>query len=70
MPYSNEKCCCNCQFWGGPRKVSAFKDKAEVRSMSDQGEWLNKSSAQTRGRSQRADHPSNCNHYEKWDQLK
>ena len=61
--------CANCQFWDGPRKVSAVKGKAEVKSLSDQGVCMNRQSANTKGRPRKADQISNCNHFEKWDQL-
>ena len=70
MAYADAKICCNCQYWDGPRKVSAFKKMSEVRSMADKGVCLNRKCPMTKGRPQRADHPNNCNGFEKWDQLK
>lgn len=70
MAYINGNHCCNCQYWDGSRKVSAFKDKAEVKSLGDMGICLNKRSANTKGESCRADKPANCNHFEKWERLK
>ncbi len=62
--------CANCQFWDGARKVSAFKNKAEVRSLNDQGVCTNKQSANSKGKSRKANQINNCNHFVKWDQLK
>ncbi len=70
MPFSNAKCCCNCQYWDGDRKVSPFKNMAEVKTMSDKGVCMNKKAVNSKGRPHRADHPDNCGGYEKWDQLK
>lgn len=70
MAIFSMKCCATCQYWDGNRKVSAFKDKSEVKYMSDEGACLNNKSASSRGKKYRADHPSNCNHYVRWDQLK
>ncbi len=69
MAYSNAKCCSNCQYWDGPRKVSAFKNMAEVRSMADMGVCQNKKSTNTKGRPQRADHPCSNICFEKWNKL-
>ena len=70
MAFINSDCCANCQFWDGSRKVSSFKKFAEVKSASDQGICLNKKSANSKGRPQRADHPKTCGGFQKWDQLK
>lgn len=67
MAYVNGKCCCNCQYWSGTGKVSAFKDKAEVKSIADQGICQNRKATNAKGRPQRADHPNNCGGFEKWD---
>lgn len=69
MPYADAKICCNCQYWAGYRKVSAFKKMSEVKSMADKGECLNRKAVNTKGRPQRADHPSTCGKFEKWDEL-
>ena len=69
MPYSASSICANCQFWGGPRKASAFKGQAEVRSWGDQGVCMNRRSANTQGKMKNANQVSNCGHFEKWDQL-
>lgn len=70
MAYINGEHCCNCQYWNGPRKVSVFKDKSDVKSMGNMGICLNKRSNSTKGKEYRADKPANCNHFEKWEQLK
>jgi hypothetical protein len=70
MAIINGNHCCNCLYWDGPRKVSAFKDKAEVKSLGDLGVCLNAKSASTKGKSKRADQATNCNQFRKWDHLK
>ena len=69
MAYADAKICCNCQYWDGPRKVSAFKKMSEVKTMSDQGVCLNRRAVNTKGRPQRAGQPSTCGVFEKWDEL-
>ncbi len=70
MPYSASKICANCQHWNGPRQVSAFKTMSEVRSWGDKGLCTNRRSPNSNGRPRNANQPSNCNHFEKWDQLR
>jgi|GEM_PF-3252741 len=70
MAFVNGKCCCNCQYWNGPRRVGVFKDKADVKQLTDVGVCVNSSSVQTKGRQQKANQLSTCNRFEKWDQLR
>jgi len=70
MAYFQGNVCCNCQYWDGQRKVSSFKDKAEVRSSSDKGSCTCSKSVNTKGKPRAANQVANCNHFEKWDQLK
>ncbi len=70
-PGANSKCCCNCQFWDGPRKVCFSKDRAEVKSMSDQGVCTNKKTTNLKGNTYKADHMCpTSSYFVKWDQLK
>ena len=64
------KYCCNCQYWEGSRRLSAFKNKVEVRSGSDEGICTNSRSANSRGKSRKANQAATCNHFEKWDEIK
>ena len=70
MAFANAKICANCQFWGGKRKVSAFKTMAEVSAMSERGVCMNSKSCNSKGKEWRADHINTCGGFQKWDQLK
>lgn len=64
------KNCCNCQYWNGARKVTFSKDRAEVKSSAEKGICMNNKSFSTKGKSRDAGQAANCNHFERWDQLK
>ena len=70
MTIYNSGYCASCQYWDGPRKVSVFKDKADVKSSDDKGVCTNKKAANFRGKTKKAREGFGCNYFEKWDQLK
>ncbi len=59
------KNCVTCQFWGGTRKASAFRDRAEYSSDQDKGECV----GGAWNRSQMTA-MSTCRQWEKWGVLK
>ena len=62
---SSWKNCCTCQFWGGSRKASTFRDRSEYGSSQDKGECIGGGW----NRQQKAA-MNTCNSWEKWGVLK
>lgn len=59
------KNCVTCERWGGPRKVSTFRDYAEYRDDNDKGECVGGSWDR-----QQMSAMSTCNKWVKWAVLK
>jgi hypothetical protein len=59
------KNCVTCQYWGGPRKASTFRDRAEYGTDQDKGECVDDSWNREQKTAM-----STCNKWEKWGVLK
>jgi hypothetical protein len=62
---SSRECCVTCQYWGGTRKASTFRDRVDFGSDKDKGECVGGGW----NRSQK-DAGSSCSKWEKWGVLK
>jgi hypothetical protein len=62
---STWKNCVTCQYWGGSRKASTFRDKAEYGSDNDKGECIGGG-----WNRQQKTAMSTCSKWEKWGVLK